>query len=104
LNAPTSWDNPTHDSLRKIKERSMNDANSKTDPEMAEVNAALRCSIDQLQRGDHGVVITPAQMFARRATSSKLTLAQTFTEIALAKEDWSEFNAANADGLDKFYA
>jgi antitoxin component of MazEF toxin-antitoxin module len=37
----------------------------------------------------------------RSAKTEKATLAQTFTEMAKSQEDWSDFNASSADGLDK---
>lgn len=43
----------------------------------------------------------PEGILLRGSTSSKATLEQTFTEMASAQEDWSDFDASTADGLDK---
>ena len=51
-----------------------------------------------------GVVIAeqrPEGILLRGANPAKATLAQTFTEMAAAQEQWDDWDTASADGLDK---
>ena len=43
----------------------------------------------------------PDGILLRGAHQTKATLDQTFTEMAAAQENWSDLDAASADGLDK---
>ena len=54
--------------------------------------------------GMEGVVIAeqrPEGILLRGANLSKVTLEQTFTEMAAAQEQWDDFDAVSDDGLDK---
>jgi len=42
----------------------------------------------------------PEGMLLRGTTGAKLSLDQTFTEMAAAQEDWRDWEGAAADGLD----
>lgn len=54
--------------------------------------------------GMENVVIAeqrPDGILLRGANPNKATLEQTFTEMAAAQENWDDFEASSADGLDK---
>jgi antitoxin MazE len=54
--------------------------------------------------GMEGAVIAeqrPEGILLRGANASKATLEQTFTEMAVAQENWNDFDAVSNDGLDK---